>query len=166
MLEKCGSYLHYVKQIEISASSVLFDSLLEFIQYQNSRSHVSYHFSTDLFDRAPFLMDTQLGTLQRLMILKQSQMPEKKLEIFNQIKDTIDPANFPRLFLDKITALDAKFLNLVQTRVQADRANIEKMVNSLIDCSDPLLLDAIQEMELLMKSLKLSLSLALHIKEY
>jgi len=93
-------------------------------------------------------------------------MPEKKLEIFNQIKDTIDPANFPRLFLDKITALDAKFLNLVQTRVQADRANIEKMVNSLIDCSDPLLLDAIQEMELLMKSLKLSLSLALHIKEY
>jgi len=85
-------------------------------------------------------------------------MPEKKLEIFNQIKDTIDPANFPRLFLDKITALDAKFLNLVQTRVQADRANIEKMVNSLIDCS--------QEMELLMKSLKLSLSLALHIKEY
>lgn len=86
MLEKCGSYLHYVKQFEISvtlfvrcrrwnhlrlkASSVLFDGLLEYMNYHNSRSHISYYFSTDLFDRAPYLKDTQLGTLYRMMILK------------------------------------------------------------------------------------------------
>jgi len=51
-------------------------------------------------------------------------------------------------------------------RVQDDRANIEKIVTSIIDFSDPLLPGAIQEMELFMKNLKLSLSLALHIKEY
>lgn len=86
--------------------------------------------------------------------------------MFNQIKDTIDPTNFPRLFLDKITALDSKFLELVQARIKVDNENFIKMINSIIDFADPMLNTAIQELELLMKNFKLSLSLALHIKEY
>ncbi|KAL4472560.1 hypothetical protein ABPG74_018509 [Tetrahymena malaccensis] len=154
MIEKCGSYLHFVKQIEISASSVLFDGLLEFLNYQNERSHVSYQFSTDLFDRAPYLVNTQLGQLYSIMILKQSSTREKKLEILNQIKDNIPPQNLTKLFIDKSAELNDGFMQLVQNRILDEINSIQ--INSNL---------SFQQFGYLIKNLKLYLSLALYTQQ-
>lgn len=118
MLEKCGSYLHYVKQIEISASSVLFDALLEYMRFSNQRSHISYYFSTDLFDRAPELSETHLGTLYKMMILKQSSTLEKKLETLSSLKHKVDSNSLSKLLLEKSGKINAGFLEILENRLK------------------------------------------------
>ncbi|KAL4499926.1 hypothetical protein ABPG72_015275 [Tetrahymena utriculariae] len=166
MIEKCSSYLHFAKQIEISAASVLFDGLLEYLNYQNERSHVFYQFSTDLFDRAPYLVHTQLGQLYRTMILKQSSTREKKLEIFNQIKDTIPPQNLSKLLINKSAELNDGFMLLVQNRILEEINSIKLSTNQCEELDSQQFVIACREFDFLVKNLKLYLSLALYTQQY
>ncbi|EAR97735.2 tetratricopeptide repeat protein (macronuclear) [Tetrahymena thermophila SB210] len=166
MIEKCSSYLHFVKQIEISASSVLFDGLLEFLNYHNERSHISYQFSTDLFDRAPYLVHTQLGQLYSIMILKQSSTREKKLEIFNQISDTIPTQNLSKLFISKSAELNDGFMQLVQNRILQEMDSIKLSTNKCDQLDSQQFVIVCREFDYLVKNLKLYLSLALYTQQY
>lgn len=99
-----------------------------------------------------------LGTLYRMMMLKQQSSLEKKIEVFSVLKPKISSENLNRLFIEKASALNAGFMSIVEKRIQSDieelaAGNKYELYNHAIS------------LESILKLIKMYLALTLYVHE-